>query len=79
MDHIEYITFNENGSIYVFYVFLVQRGIKRKGESKAEEVLVHGIPKHAVKNWLIKHGFEFLIQFIGQSCTVRFRNEVSTK
>lgn len=73
MKDILFITFNQNGSIYVCYRVLVKRGIKRKNESKADEVLINGIPKQAAKKWLLDHGLESLIRFIGTSSVVRFR------
>lgn len=44
-----------NFGAYIIFKEKVARGIKRKNESKADEVLICGIPNSELNEWCIKH------------------------
>lgn len=73
-EKLESIVFQENGSIYVIYKIQVQRGIKGKTKSKADEVLIVGVPKSGSERWLKANGLLHLTQFIGTKTVVKAAN-----
>lgn len=52
---IAFISTNQDGNYYIGYKVSVPRGIKGKKGSKAEELLIIGLHKSHIKQWLKDH------------------------
>lgn len=52
---LEFISRNKDGNYYVGYKIVVQRGIKGKTRSKANELIIIGVPKSKFKEFCKEH------------------------
>lgn len=72
MDLPEEIIFNENGTLYMIFPVLVQRGM---GNQKAHEVIIHGVPATQARRILLKYKLGKLTKFIGTKTVIKLKGD----
>ena len=55
---LDFISFNEHGAYFIYRVPSVKRGIRGKSRGHVDEVMIVGIPKNKVAEYIIKNNID---------------------
>lgn len=60
LNDIAFVTKNKDGNYYIGIKIKAPRGIKRRNESKANEIIIIGFTEQKFKQWLKNHNYDII-------------------